>query len=88
MEIVVVTPWYSSLRLPVQSWQSSRDKCCDGTERRKPAARLLDKGNEFGVRLRPPDELSRKKRTKGRNVVRQPAVMPMPASTLDQIESW
>lgn len=46
---------------------------------------LLGRGKEFGVAS---EEPSRKKRTKGRKVVRQPAVMPIPASTFDHIESW
>ena len=82
----MVTPWYSSLPLPVQSWfESSRDICLDGAERWKPPAMLLGRGKEFGVAS---EEPSRKKRTKGRKVVRQPAVMPIPASTFDHIESW
>jgi hypothetical protein len=49
---------------------------------------LLDKGKDLAVRLGEAEELSRRNRMRGRRVVREPAVIPNPASTLDQIEIW
>lgn len=84
---MVVIPWQSSLSVPVHSWcASSRASGLDLEERWNPPPMLLDKGNDGGVRLGPAEDPSRRNRTSGRRVVRQPAVMPRPASTLDQME--